>query len=166
VIATHPVKISAPRRVRRGVGLVELIVSMAITASLLVAVGAAFSATASGIEMNDSFFRASQSARVSVNQVMAEVRKCQSGVVDAASLELTTAQGQKRLYAFDAASGELRLSFPDDATPTTHVMARNVTAAAFSTDGKSIAMVVTVKNGKNSVTLSGSAFPRRVMTFD
>jgi hypothetical protein len=164
VIARHRIHRKFLRR--RGVGLVELMISTAITAGLLVAVGAAYTATATGIESNDQFFRASQAARVSVNQVMNEVRKCQSGVVETDSLELTDSIGQKRLYSFDEKSGMLTMTFPDVETPTTYTLARNVQSAAFHTDGSSISLVVTVKNGKNAVTLSGSAIPRRVMTFN
>ena len=116
---------SSPRR-NRGLGLVELVVSLAIAAMLLTAVAAAYSATTTAIEMNDQFFRASQAARVSINQIMAEVRRCQSGVVDDPSLELTTQLGQKRLYTFDNDTKRITMTFPDEPTPPTYVLARNV----------------------------------------
>ncbi len=159
-------RINVPRRRCAGLGLVELIVSLSIAAMLLTAVAAAFSATTSTIEMNDQFFRASQACRVSINQIMAEVRKCQSGVVDDPSLELTTSSGQKRLYEFDDVSKRITMTLPDEPTPPTYVLARNVDSCQFYTDGETIAMRVTVKIGTNQVTLSGSAMPRRTMTFD
>jgi len=159
---------SQPRRRnrRRGLGLVELLVSLAIAASLLTAVAAAYAATTSAIQMNDEFFRASQSARVSINQIMAEVRKCQSGIVDTDSLEISNQAGVKRVYAFDSANDRLTLAFPDAVVPATYTLARNVDDVQFYTDGQTISMIVTIEVGKNSVTLSGSAMPRRTITFN
>src|SRR3982750_3423487 len=88
------------RRYRaRGLSLIEALISLAIIASLLTAVGMAYNAAADAIQINDQFFRASQAARVSVNYIMAEVRKCQSGIVGDTTLELTTATGVKHTYA-------------------------------------------------------------------
>ena len=151
---------------RRGLGLVELLVSLAIAASLLTAVAAAYAATTSAIQMNDEFFRASQAARVSINQIMAEVRKCQSGIVDYQSLEISNQMGEKRVYAFDAPNSRLTLSFPDAVVPVTYTLARNVDDVQFYTDGQTISMVVTIEVGKNTVTLCGSAMPRRTITFN
>ena len=159
---------SQPRRHsrRRGLGLVELLVSLAIAATLLTAVAAAYAATTSAIQMNDEFFRASQAARVSINQIMAEVRKCQSGIVDTDSLEISNQQGVKRVYAFDRGTNRLTLSFPEATVPVTYTLARNVDDVQFYTDGQTIAMIVTIEVGKNQVTLSGSAMPRRTITFN
>lgn len=152
-------------RFRRGLGLVETLVSLAITASLLTAVAAAFSASAASITMNDQFARATQAARVSVNRVMAEVRKCQSGVVETQSLELSAYDGSKNTYAFDSANKKLTVTV-DGITPQTYTMASNVHDITFQTDGKTISMTVVVKIGDNRVVLNGSAFPRRSMTYE
>jgi type II secretory pathway pseudopilin PulG len=154
------------RKRNKGLGLVELIVSLGIAGMLLTAVAAAYSATTTAIEMNDQFFRASQAARVTINQIMAEVRKCQSGVVDDPALELTTALGQKRLYSFNSDAKRITMTLPDELSAPTYTLARNVDSAVFYTDGATIAMRVTVKIGSNQITLSGSAMPRRTMTFD
>ena len=154
------------RQRRRGLGLIELLVSLAISSALLTAVGVAYAASAQAIEANDQFFRASQAARVSVNQIMAEVRKCQSGVVDTASVEISPAVGEKKLYAFDSASHRLTLTLPDQLTPPTYTLAHNVTSALFYTDGQTISMTVTVKIGNNEVTLNGSAMPRRTVSYN
>ena len=79
------------QRRNRGLSLIEALISLAIAAMLLTAVAAAYAAASDAIKANDQFFRASQAARVTVNQITKEVRTCQSGVVDATSLELTTA---------------------------------------------------------------------------
>ena len=154
------------RQRRRGLGIVELLVSLAIAASLLTAVAAAYAATTSAIQMNDEFFRACQSARVSINQIMSEVRKCQNGIVDYESLELSTATGEKRTYAFDSANNRITLSFPEASVPATYTLVRNVDSVQFFTDGQTISMTIAIEVGRNKVTLSGSAMPRRTMTFN
>jgi Tfp pilus assembly protein PilW len=148
-----------------GLSLVETLISLTISAMLLTAVGAAFQASSDIIRLNDEFFRASQAARVSVNQVIAEVRKCQSGVVDDTSLELTTASGETRTYNFNAETGQLTLTI-DGLVPVTAPMARNVSDVKFQTDGTTISMLVTVEVGTNRILLNGSAIPRRVVKYE
>jgi prepilin-type N-terminal cleavage/methylation domain-containing protein len=151
---------------RRGLGLVELMISLAISAALLSAVAAAYAATSSAIRMNDEFFRASQAARVSINQIMAEVRKCSSGVVDTEAIELTNPVGEKRVYAFDSANKRITLTFPDLTGAPTYTLARNVDDVDFFTDGATTSMTVTIAVGRNQVTLTGSAMPRRTLVFN
>ncbi len=151
---------------RKGLGLIELIVSLTISAMLLTAVGAAYSVSTSAIEMNDQFFRASQTARVCINQIMSEIRRCQSAVVDDPSLEMTTQSGVKRLYTYDSATSELRLSLPDEDATKHFVLARNVSSCVFETDGDTIVMKVTIRVGSNNVMLIGSGMPRRAVTFN
>lgn len=153
------------RRFRRtGLSLVEALVSLAIVASLLTAVGAAYHASADAIQMNDQFFRASQAARVSVNHIMAEVRKCQSGVVSDDTLELTTATGETRTYTLDETDKKLKMTI-SGLVPTTCTMARNLDSLKFDTDGETISMTITVHIGNNHVILNGSAIPRRTVVY-
>src|SRR5439155_7513995 len=130
--------------------MIELLVSLAICASLLTAVAMAFQASSRAVEMNDQFFRATQASRVSVNQIMTEARRCQSGLVTSNSLELTLASGQVRIYAFDAVKKQLTATLVALPTPETHTMARNVSDVQFMTDGKTISMLITVTVGDNS----------------
>jgi type II secretory pathway pseudopilin PulG len=65
-------------RGRRGLGMVELMISLAITAMLLTAIAVAFVSSSQVIENNDRFFRATQAARVSLAQMLTEVRRCES----------------------------------------------------------------------------------------
>jgi hypothetical protein len=148
--------------------VVEVLVSLAITAMLLTAAAAAFNASARAVELNDQFFRASQSARVSVNQIVTEIRRCQAADVDeaAVTLELTTAAGENRIYSYDAAQQILTMTvaLPDGAR--VHTLARNVTSLNFFTDEATIVVNITITVGSNAITLNGSALPRRSVTFD
>src|SRR5262245_50664909 len=150
---------------RRGLSLVEVMISLAVSATLLTAVAIAFSASTDAIEMNDQMFRCTQAARVSVNQIMTEARRCQSGVVSANSLELTLANGEVRAYSFDSAKKQLVATLYALPLVETHPMAHNVSDVQFMSDGKTISMTITVAVGKNSVVLNGSAIPRRSVAY-
>jgi len=153
------------RRSKRGMSIIELLISLAICASLLTACAMAFTASSDAVRHNDQVFRAIQAARVSVNQIMTEPRRCQSGAVSATSMDLTLASGETRTYWLDSANRQLMATLHALPTPETHPMARNVSDLQFSTDGKTISMLITVTVGKNSVVLNGSAMPRRAVTY-
>jgi type II secretory pathway pseudopilin PulG len=148
-------------------GLIELLVALAISALLLTGVAAAFSASAQAVSINDEFSRATQSARVSINQIMMLARQCQSGTVTSSSLELKMPNATRRLYALDAVKHELQVTLLTNVPPEVHTLARNVEALEFQTDpgGSSISMNVTIKVGNNMIRLNGSAMPRRLMTY-
>jgi len=153
---------------RAGLSLVEVMIAVAISALLLVAVAGAFHATSDAIEVNDEFTRASQAARISMNQITSEVRRCKSGIVGGSSLELTTATDERRVYAYDATTKQLTMTLPDNVPPTTYTLARNVASATFSmdADGRTISLTMTVKIGTNQIKLSGSGMPRRTISFN
>ena len=154
-----------PRRdaSRRGMGLFEVMIALSITALLLTAVAVAYQVTSRAMEMNEQFARASQAARVSVNQMMASVRKSTSNYTDDVTLELQDPDGKTNRYEYDEANKRLTLKLPDDHPGKTFVLARNVTKAQFYTDGETISVLLTVEVGTNQVSLSGSAMPRRAI---
>src|SRR4051812_31391096 len=65
-------------RRRRGLSIIEVMISLTISAFLLVAVAAAYNASADAVEMNDKFFRATQAGRVTMNQLLTEIRRADS----------------------------------------------------------------------------------------
>jgi type II secretory pathway pseudopilin PulG len=152
--------------------LAEVMISLAISAMLLTAVAAAFSASSEAIEQNDEFFRASQAARVSMNQILTEVRR--ANPVDAVNstatdLAMVGHDGNPRDYIFDAASKKLKL---DTHTPTKpqYTLASNCSNANFTYDIVSgqvmrVSVTVIVQVGKNQIRLTGSAAPRKVQTW-
>lgn len=150
---------------RRGLSLVEVLISLAITAMLLTAVSTAYVASAQAIEINDQFFRASQAARVSVTRISSELRKCRSGTLYGDdTLELITASGEKHTYKHDAVNKWLTLTL-DLPVPRTHKLASNVEKAEFFSNGKSVTVNIVVAVGTNKVALNGSAIPRRAVEY-
>lgn len=154
------------RRRHRGLSLVEVLISLAISASLLTAVSAAYTASCKAVDINARFFRASQSARVCLNQLMSEVRQCAVVEVYSNRLNVITNAGQAKTYQYDAANKQLLLTLTDSLGVTTnYVLGRNISALSFTGDGTSVAMSITVAVGDNTIPLSGSATPRRTIVY-
>ena len=122
------------KRRRSALSLIEVMVSLAITAALLVAVAAAFDASASAVDANDKFFRASQVARVCINQMMTEVRRCQSGTVDTTSLIITLNTGEMRTYRYDPATKQLQMVLRSLPVVETYPMAHNIESMSFASN--------------------------------
>ncbi len=157
-------KMPVPRR--RGLSLVEVLISLAISATLLTAVSGAYVASARAVEINDEFFRATQAARVSVTRISSELRKCRSGTLYGDdTLELITASGEKHTYKHDAVNRRLTLTLDTLPEPTTYKLASNVQTAEFFSNGKSVSVNVVVAVGANTVALNGSAIPRRAVEY-
>jgi type II secretory pathway pseudopilin PulG len=160
-----------------------MLISLALCATLLNAIATAVTASAAAARENDEFFRASQAARVTLQQLLTETRR---GWVDtqstSTSLHLLTAAGAQpahdRTYTYypptaspSTPSGEVRLITNDDATDPDYTLARIVSALNFSiqtgTDATGapcvtdVTVTLTVTIGKNQICLCGSASPRR-----
>jgi hypothetical protein len=161
--------------------LVEVMIAGSISALLLIAVAAAFRASAEAIEENDRFFSAAQAARVSLTRILTQVRR---GVVDQAStstsLHLITGGtapqgGSDVTYNYDSANKQIILVTNNDLTDGDYALAQNVSNLTFSYDtgrdsqGLScvsrVVAAITVQVGNNVVRLSGAAAPRRNLTY-
>ena len=174
------------RRFRSGLSLSEVLISLAITSMLLTAIAAAFQSSSSVIENNDKFFRATQSARVALNQITTEVRRCDS-IDDSkitASLipilrppETRPAHEVMRFYKYDAANKRIVIYFQyDDGTfSAEYPLAEAVQSAPFSwdmgTDANNtvcvsrVSVALEVKVGTSDIRLSGAAAPRRSLSY-
>lgn len=170
------------KRVRRGLSLAEVLISLAISAMLLVAIAAAFSGAASAIQTNDEFFRATQAGRVTLHHLLTHVRQ---GTVDAPSdsrtFRIITAEKdsgggeEDRTYQFNPMTRQIVLITNDDLTDPNYTLVRNVADCTFAAEmGKdynntdcvarlTVSIVVTV--GDNTVRLSGSASPRKNLIY-
>lgn len=169
--------ISKPSFSRRGLSLIEVMISLAICAMLLVAVATAFTASSAAITQNDQFFRATQSARVSMGQMLNAIRRCQTcDVPSAGRVNLITFDDHDCSYVFDSATGRLKLVTNDVTTDPDYVLARNVTNITFAADYAPdpstqvnrvvrVTISITVKVGNNQVLLSNSAVPRRAIVY-
>jgi len=177
-----------------GLGLLELIISLSIAALLLLACATAFTASASAINNNDGFFRCTQAGRVTLGQLLAEIRNCDSldmsqpntikiiratPSAQAGAVQKYAAQPNEvsRVFVYDSSKKRitLQITYLASVSPV-YELTSNVTACSFGptdmgTDynGLSIPIHVpisiTISTGGNTVSLTGSAMPRRAMTY-
>ncbi len=155
-------------RVRRrpGLSMVEALVSLAISALLLTAVAAAFSASSSAIENNDQFFRATQAGRISLAHMITEIRRCTSLAVYSDHIDLTTDDDVDYTFKYDSASQRLLLIANDQQGHPQYALAENVTSvtfdlgAAMPNNVQPVAITVVVAVQNNQIRLAGSAVPR------
>lgn len=181
--------ISARRTARRAMSLAEVMISLTICSLLLVAVATAYNASAAAVDANDQFFRATQAGRVSLNQMLTEIRRAHA--VDQPVVAGTTTPDLKcfevirpednrtvneisRVYRYDPAAKKitLQISYAGGAQGRLYTLASNVEActfgpAAWGKDANNtdavvrLAVALDVKVGGNSVRLNGSSGPRR-----
>lgn len=182
--ATRRLEAQAARWSRyRGLSLVELMISLAISSMLLTAVAAAFHASTAAIEDNDKFFRASQAARVAMNQILTQLRR--SDVIDvpvgnpASRIDFAGDDQIDRAFVYtpDATGtkGTLNLLIDKNGVITTAALARDVNVAFYvdvvhpaSGSGDYVERVtvdMTTEVGNSVVHLTGSAAPRRVQIY-
>ena len=174
-------------RPRRGLSLIEVMISLTITTLLLVAVAAAYNASAAAVEINDKFFRATQAARVTLNQVLAEVRRAESVLcsADGNSIFITrpadvraATNEEARQYRYDPVTHSITVQiFYDNGVLKSesprYTLARNIEYASFGPPDKAAAtaagsdaripVTVEVKISSNTVRLNGSSTPRLAM---
>lgn len=182
VVARNPRRRALPRR-RAGLSLVEAMISLAITAMLLVSVSMAFTASTQVVQSNDEFFRATQAARIGLNQMLTEVRRATviQGNATAQSVSLLTEDAEDRTYLYDPAAKKLYLYVGEVADNVRYTLCSNVQSATFAVDPVTrtdpvtgqqsvhivrVAITMDVKCGNNHLQLSGSAAPRREVTYD
>jgi Tfp pilus assembly protein PilW len=177
------------QRNRRGLSIVEVMISLTISSFLLVAVAAAYNASANAVEMNDRFFRATQAGRVTMNQLLTEIRRADWVACSATydTIYVTRPQQNRqpnedsREYRFDSGAKKVTLTIHYKNLATNAVwsspaytLASNVETATFGPADKitdatgvqqdvRVPITIDVKIGSNSVRLSGSSGPRRML---
>ena len=173
------------RRARRGLSMIEAMIAMGISSMLLVAVSGAFTASAQAVETNDQFFRASQTSRVVLHQMLGEIRRAdlvQCDPLDTSYFDVMrpaediTPFEVYRRYKYDSNTRQLTLTIykAGDVVSARYVLANNVEAAAFGPPQKGnnannvlvvqrLPVTVSVKVGSNYISLNGAAGPRRAL---
>jgi type II secretory pathway pseudopilin PulG len=178
---TRTIRPRITARRRGGWSLVEVMISLTISAMLLTSIAAAFSASSAAIEQNDRFYRASQAARVSMNQILDAVRRSQSlrltlldsppSSVTSSWCEVLTFNGHDYTYKFE--NNQLMLVDNDDPDLKEYRLASNVVSASFVGDYVDlpaphcvrVTLDIIVQVGNNRVHLSGAAVPRRQLSY-
>lgn len=158
---------------RRGLTLPEALISLSICATLLTAMGTAFVATAKTMTANNDFSSATQVARSSIFRIEREVRQGvpgatgRTGNIATGITVIDSLTGVTSTYAYNSATQTLTVA----TTGTAKTLATNISTCKFIiTDGTNsagqscisqVGILLTATVGKNTITLSGSATPRR-----
>jgi type II secretory pathway pseudopilin PulG len=151
-------------------GLVEMLIALAITSALLTAVAVATAASARIVTETDAFTRAAQTARVTLNLILADCRRGQPDPHSITNHELRvlTAENIDRTYTYDEAKRQIIVVNNDVPGDTGRPVTNNVAGVTFTatSDGSPLAtrrvtVNLTVEVGRNTIHLTGSAAPRQ-----
>ena len=153
---------------KTGFTIAELLIALAISAMLLVAVAVAFNASAINYQENEDIFRTINNARQALFRITSQLRTADAVVYDAVNNECTlfTAGGEDITYQFRIADNKLYLITNVDSNE--YVLCDNVTAMTFTKtptddglDCKSVQISMTVVSGNVQKTISAAAAIRR-----
>ena len=168
---------------QRGLTLIEALLAMAITSTLLVALAAVFHASAMTVNANSDYFRSTQTARLALGRITTEIRRADAVEIDSSrrSIRIIPPAGELsagevyREFRYEPATHVLTLQIFDQrglAGPVNeladHVTAFSVGAGETRDEpgdaanpNRCLPVSITCTIGGASVTLAGSVSPRR-----
>jgi Tfp pilus assembly protein FimT len=149
--------------------VVELLVSLAISALLLVTIAVAFNSSAINYQQNEDMYKTINNARQALFRITTQLRTGYTVDPLAPGNECSfyTANGQNITYQYRTADKKLYLITNYDLTDSDYVLCDNVTAMNFAKtptvdgDCKSVQISMTVKVDDVSKTLSAATVIRR-----
>ena len=153
---------------KTGFTIAELLIALAISAMLLVAVAVAFNASAVNYQENEDIFRTINNARQALFRMTSQLRTADAVNPAAPNNECSffTAAGENITYQFRSAENKLYLITNIDSNE--YVLCDNVTAMTFTKtltddglDCKSVQISMTVASGNVQKTISAAAAIRR-----
>lgn len=161
-----------PTKFIAGFTIVELLLALAITGVLLVAVAVAFNASIMNYRENEDIFKTINSARQALFRITTQLRT--ANAVDPNSPDnecsLITAGDDDITYRYNNGDNKLYLITNDDLFDSDYVLCENVTAMTFEKDTaaeeaivyvKSVQISMTVVSGDIVQTVSSAAVVRR-----
>lgn len=157
---------------KNGFGIVELLIAMAITSMLLVAVAVAFHASMMSYRENEDLFMAVNRARQSLFRITTQLRTGYWVDPNAPNNECSffTAGGDDITYRYNSTDSKLYLVTNDISTDSDYVLCDNVSDMTFGkttrivdgdTDVVSVHISMTVEVGNARRTLTSAAVIRR-----
>ena len=160
-----------PTKSTNGFTIAELLIALAITGILLVAVAVAFNASVINYRENEDIFRAINNARQALLRMTTQIRTANSVDPNAPNNECTlnTADGDNITYRYN--NGDNKLYLIDNSSGSNYVLCDNVTTMTFTkstatnelgvTYVKSVQISMTVVSGNVRRTLSAASVVRR-----
>lgn len=153
-------------KILAGFTLVEILVSLLVTAMLIAAVAVAFNASIKNYNMNEDIFKAVNKARQALTMVTTQLRTAQAVDPNSPSNECTfiSAAGEDITYQFDSSQNKLYMI----KTSGTYLLCGDVSAMTFTRniDGsgffvKGVQISMTVTSGDVQKTFSTAVVIRR-----
>lgn len=147
--------------------IVECLISLAITAVLMVSLGVAFSASATNYRENEEMFRTINSARQALTRITAQLRTGHFVDPAAPSYQCSFFTDANDNLTYEYRSNEQKLYLITNSNGNAYTLCDNVTNARFvkTPDGhgdcKSVQISLTVLNGGHQRTLAAAAVVRR-----
>ena len=162
-------------RIKSAFTLVELLLTLAITAMLLTAIAVALNASFMNYQENEDIFKSINSARQALFRITTQLRTAEAVATDDPSNECTLLIGNPPstssiTYRYDSSDNKLYLITNDDPSDDDYVLCDNVTAMTFTrqtetrdavTYVKGVQISITVASGNVSKTLSAAGVVRR-----
>jgi prepilin-type N-terminal cleavage/methylation domain-containing protein len=157
---------------KTGFTIAELLIALALSSILLVAVAVAFNASATNYRQNEDIFRTVNNARQALFRMTSQLRTANAVGHDAPSNECTliTAAGEDITYRYNNGDNKLYLVTNDDLFDSDYVLCDNVTAMTCTKTWvtedtlikvKSVQISITVVSGNIQKTISAAAAIRR-----
>ncbi len=153
----------------KGLTLIELLVTLAITGFIITALYTFYLAGLSSWNRAVDQLEYQQTARIALDKIISELRYAQEFEIVQGSPQMlyfhTNHNGKKTLFRFRLAGGQLffeqRKDF--DIHHATNVVALGIENLLFSIDSdENVHITITAGEGQREVTLSGSVRPRNI----
>lgn len=147
-----------------GFTIVELLIALAITGLILVAVAVAFNASVMNYQENQGVFKTINSARQAMTRMTTDLRTAQAvdPTESADRCSLIKADGSDITYRYDSTDNKLYLITNDDLSDSDYVLCENVTVATFQKDTETVDSVTHVKSVQISMTVESGNVQRSV----
>jgi len=149
---------------KAGFTLAELLIALAISAILLVAVAVAFNASAVNYQENEDIFKVVNSARQALFRMTSQLRTADAVDPNAPNNECTmiTPAGENITYRYNSADNKLYLVTNDDLTDSDYVLCNNVTAMNCTKTWVVEDTVIKVKSVQISLTVAISNIEKTI----
>jgi prepilin-type N-terminal cleavage/methylation domain-containing protein len=148
---------------KTGFTLAELLIALAISAMLLVAVAVAFNASATNYQQNEDIFKVINSARQALCRITSQLRTAAVDP-DAPSNECTmiTAAGEDITYRYNSGDNKLYLVTNDNPSDSDYVLCDNVTAMNCTKTTVVVGAVTIVKSVQISLTVASNGVEKTI----
>ena len=153
---------------RPAFSMIELMIALAVTALIVLAVAVAFQASVKNYDVNDDIFKAVNKARQVLTIITPQLRTAQAvdGAAPANECAFISASGEDITYRYDIAGQKLYM----DKDSNSYLLCDDVTAMTFTKNNdptgmyvKSVIMSITVSSGSAEQSFSTAVVIRKNM---